>query len=658
MYTIFAMLSSVTPRMRKLIYLGAVPILALAAGLGVTAWNHYRTPDTPLSDPEPLSKGSPDNPVRIQFRELAKAAGITFTHQHSETDLHYVPEIMGSGVAWLDYDQDGYMDLLFIQGGQFPPDPAHQPRTPPTCRLYRNMGDGTFADVTEKAGLWHPDFGQGVAVGDYDNDGYPDVFIACYNSCHLFHNEPVDPNHPAGERHFREVTEEAGIVPDRWFHDAARDGIMLLGGAVQGAETTGWCTSCAFGDIHQTGYLDLFVCRYTLMDLAHYPWCGDRARIPPLRYSCGPKEFRGNSSLLFRNNGNGTFTEVSREAGLERENKGLGVMILDLDGDGKVDIFVGNDELSNHHYKNLGKGKLKSCAVSSGTGANSVGKPLGSMGLEADDLTGKGRPDIFISTYYHEGTLLFQNQGNNFFTDISQSAGMYKASWDMVGWGCCLLDADRDGNLDLFVANGHVYRNAVEIMEHNEDGTPHTYRMPAQIFRGNRTGLQRREPVFQDVSRDAGPYFQEGHIGRGVALCDYDNDGLMDIAVNNCGEPAVLLHNETSTPYHWVRLQLEGTRHLRSSGSNRDAVGACVTLKVGGQTLVRNVKGGTSYLSSPDRRLLIGLGPADKVDDVEVRWPNAEATVEHFGPLEVDRNYLLVEGEAKPREARCPPLKK
>jgi hypothetical protein len=529
---------------------------------------------------------------------------------------------MGGGVAWIDYDQDGYLDLFLVQGGTFPPDPREK-STEHTSRLYRNRGDGTFEDVTARVGLTHPGFGQGVAVGDYDNDGYPDLFVTCYGHVHLFHNEPDGD----GGRRFREVSKQAGVTLD------------------------GWCTSCGFGDLHGKGFLDLFVCRYVKMDLDHYPFCGAGSRDPPLRASCGPREFRGNSCVLFRNNGDGTFTDVSKEAGLEAESKGLGVLLLDLDDDGKTDVFVGNDEMPNHHYRNLGGGKLESCGVLCGTASNFRGAAMGSMGVEAGDLTGHGRADLFISTYWHEGTTLFRNNGNNLFTDVSAGAGMYNASYNKVGWGTCLLDCDRDGAMDIFVANGHVYRNAPEILAKNPNGEPHTYEQPAQLFRGDGRGS------FRDISAEAGPYFRERHVGRGAAMGDYDNDGAMDIAVNNCGEAAALLHNETQTPSHWLRLQLEGARARDPQGSNRDAIGARVTLHVGGRALVHHVKGGGSYLSASDRRLLIGLGSADRVDDVEVRWPNAKATVQHFGPLCADQSYRLVEG-GKALPARCPPVRR
>jgi enediyne biosynthesis protein E4 len=570
--------------------------------------------------PEP---STPSDAETIRFVDLAKAAGVSFGHIDGHTAMHYFPEVMGAGVAWIDYDQDGYMDLLLIQGGPFPPDEAN-PHQNSTSRLYRNQGDGTFVDVTEKVGLLHSGYGQGVAVGDYDNDGYPDLCITSFGKCQLWHNEAD----PEGGRRFREVTKEAGVALD------------------------GWCSSCAFGDIHGKGFLDLFVCRYVNIDLKNYPFCGNKDRDPPLRFTCGPREFAGTQSVLFRNNGNGTFTNVSTVAGLEPQGKGLGVVILDLDGDGRSDIFVGNDQMPNFHYRNLGGGKLKSIGVISGVAVNWQGNPMGSMGVEADDLTGHGRPDLFITTFFHQGWTLFRNNGENYFTDLSPKAGMNKASWDKVGWGTCLLDANLDGNLDIFVANGHIYRNAEEMAERNEDGSPQTFEQNAQLFLGYGKG------VFLDVSKQAGDYFLRPHVGRGVAMGDYDNDGAMDIAINHCGGEASLLHNETRTPNHWIRLRLEGSRPNDPGGSNRDAIGARVEVKIGNRKLVRHVKGGGSYLSSHDPRLLIGLGKDDQVDDVEVRWPNAKASSTHFGPLQAGHNYRLVEGRAEAIEDRCPPLRK
>jgi hypothetical protein len=608
------------------IILFAVCIVIGSVGLLLTrSWFVVRAPasaTTPASASASSGMVQDQDAALIRFRDSARDAGLSFQHDDGRSAMHYFPEAMGAGVAWIDYDQDGYPDLFFVQGGRFPPDDKNPPA--PKSRLYRNQGDGTFLDVTERVGLLVTGYGQGVAVGDYDNDGYPDLFVSCYGHGHLFHNEP---DGRAGRR-FRDVTRQAGIKLD------------------------GWCSSCAFGDLHGNGFLDLFVCRYVRMDLEHYPFCGDKTRDPPVRITCGPREFPGSRSVLFRNNGDGTFTDISAQAGTEPEGKGLGVVILDLDGDGRSDIFVGNDEMPNFQYRNLGGGKLQSCGIMSGTAVNWQGKPMGSMGVEADDLTGHGRPDLFITTFFHQGWTLYRNEGKNLFTDVSPRAGMHVASWDKVGWGTCLLDADNDGALDVFVANGHIYRNAEVMPDRDDAGDPLRFEQLPQLFRGAGNGS------FRDISTQVGDYFLQAYPGRGAAMGDFDNDGRMDIVINHCGAPAALLYNETQTPHHWIRLQLEGMRHLHSGGSNRDAIGACVTVRTGGRTLVRHVKGGGSYLSSHDRRLLIGLGEAQQVDEIEVRWPNAAASVQHHGPLQADRSYKLVEGMTTAVPGNAPPLRK
>jgi enediyne biosynthesis protein E4 len=606
--------------MRFLVYAVFGVICLLAIGLSLLALRpvNWQNPSSARS----VNPTQATTPIHIRFNDVAQRAGIDFCHRHRISDMHYVPEIMGSGVAWIDYDQDGYVDLFLVQAGNFPPDPDGN-ITEPTSRLYRNQGDGTFVDVTSQVGLLVTGFGQGVAVGDYDNDGFPDLFVTCYGRCHLYHNEPDG----RGSRRFREVTREAGV------------------------EIDGWCTSCAFADLHGNGFLDLFVCRYVQMDLYHYPFCGYKDRDPPVRISCPPREFPGGSSILFRNDGNGKFTNVSREAGLEPDGKGLGVVILDFDGDGKADIFVGNDEVPNFHYRNLGGGRFQSCGILSGAALTGQGTPMGSMGVDAEDTTGSGRPDLFVTTYYHEGTTLYRNEGNNVFADASAQTGMLGPSWDKVGWGTGFLDLDRDGSPDLFVANGHVYRNAAELPQIGDDGRPLSYQQFPQLFLNNGRG------VFREISKEAGPYFEVGHVGRGVAIGDYDNDGAMDIAINHCGEPATLLHNETETPHHWIRLVLEGSRHVNPHGSNRDAIGACVKVRVGDRTLVRHIKGGGSYFSASDRRLLVGLGSADRVDSIEVRWPNTVASVEHFGALSAGHTYKLAEGTGQAVEVVCPPIR-
>src|SRR5439155_10687835 len=283
--------------MRCLVFLTGFLLIGTVFTVALFAWNRHRaaSPSPPLPEEAPAARTAaiPDDGSPIRFEDLATTAGIDFSHIDGRTNMEYLPEVMGGGVAWIDYDQDGFLDLFLVQGGPFPPDPGRMPQKP-SSRLYRNQGDGTFVDVTEKVGIRHAGYGQGVAVGDYDNDGYPDLFVSCFGSCHLFHNEPDG----TGGRRFRDVTQQAGIAID------------------------GWCSSCAFGDIHGNGYLDLFVCRYVALDLKNYPFCGDKTRDPPKRQVCGPREFHGTSSVLLRNNGDGTFTDVSQAAGVEPEGKG------------------------------------------------------------------------------------------------------------------------------------------------------------------------------------------------------------------------------------------------------------------------------------------------------------------------------------------------
>jgi len=593
----------------------------------ITAAVLWRVRETPDNTVRAEPKNGPFDPVAadvspaIPFEDVIRAAGISFRHEDGATPTQFLPEVMGGGVAWLDYDRDGYPDLFFVQSGPFPPDPNPSPTTP-TSRLYRNRGDGTFTDVTVDVGIVTPGYGQGVAVGDYDQDGFPDLFVSHFDGGRLYHNEP----NGTGGRRFRDVTEAAGLA------------------------LSGWCTSCAFGDVHGNGHLDLFVCRYLALDPKSYPHCTEPGRQGPVRSACGPQHFSSTRSYLFRNNGNGRFTDVSETAGIEAGGKALGVVILDLNGDGRADIFVGNDEVLNHHFRNLGGGKFQSVGLRSGTAVTHRGRPMGSMGVEAGDLTGSGRPDLFITTYIQEGTVLFRNLGNGLFTDVSPSAGMFAPSWQKVGWGTALFDPDNDGNLDLFVANGHTRRNAAELVPRH-DGQPQEYAMRAQLFLGNGKG------VFREASRSAGPYFQHPRVGRGVAMCDYNNDGRMDLAVTHVGDVPALLRNQSSAPHHWIRLELEGARHRDPAGSNRDAIGATVTVRAGGRSFVRFLAGGGSYYSAHDTRVLVGLGAADAVDEVTVRWPNAAGTVQRFGPLAVDRGYKLFEGAADPQPVASPTIR-
>jgi enediyne biosynthesis protein E4 len=597
-------------------------IIALSGGLGATVW--YFANSTEGAGTEPPSSNSDlvpmpedrrskieDPPtkfhlppgIQISFANVTRSAGIDFVHFDGRTDMEYIMDQTGSGLAWLDYDQDGLMDLFFVQGYTFAPP---YPVSKPACKMFKNLGGGRFKDVTAELGLGPVGPGQGVAAGDIDNDGYPDLFLTCYGKPNVLYHNVSDGQ---GGRKFVDITASAGLADHPDWHTRPN-----------------FSTSAAFLDYNNDGLLDLFVCSYVHIDMAHYPPCfGANGRRGP----CPPSRFEGTHCLLYRNNGNGTFTDVSTEAGIDKAiGKALGVVALDLDDDGLIDIFVANDTVPNFLFHNLGHGRFESIGPMGGCAVNLAGTPQAYMGVDADDLNSDGRPDLYVTAFARETDTFFRNEGHCQFLDITSSTGLGPPSWSGLAFGTCFLDVDLDGSLDIAVSNGHVSRNV------DAEGDPaNTFRQRAQLYLNNGHGH------FDEISRLAGPYFQERHVGRGLAYADYDNDGHMDLAFNNSGEPAVLLHNESKTPYHWLRLELRGTR------SNRDAVGACVTVQAGGRKLVRHRKGGGSYLSAHDPRLLIGLGSLTKADRVEIRWPSGSRQV--VGPLEADRGYRITEGAAK-----------
>jgi hypothetical protein len=577
----------------------AVSALVVALAVAGVAWRTVpRSVPVPEAAPAAVDDPLPGG-VRIAFRDVTSASGADFRHFDGRTPMQYIMDQTGSGLAWLDYDQDGLMDLFLVQGSTF--EPPH-PDPPVTCRLFRNLGGGRFADVTAAAGPAHVGCGQGVAVGDYDNDGYPDLFVTCFGKPNALYHNVSDGK---GGRRFVEVTREAGLAdhPD-W------------------KGRPNYSTSAAFLDFDNDGLLDLFVCSYLSVDRTHYPNCRDRRGR---RDACPPSAFEPTRCLLYRNNGDGTFTEVGRAAGVDLPGKALGVVALDLDGDGRTDLFVANDGMPNFLLRNRGDGRFESLGPSSGCAFNLDGATQAYMGVDADDLHGDGWPDLYVTAFAREPDTLFCNLGNGCFLDATRGSGIGPSSWHPLSWGVCLFDADRDGRLDVAVANGHVSRHI------DDDGNPNnTFRQPAQFYWNEGGGR------FRHLSGQVGAYFREPRAGRGLAACDFDNDGLMDLAFNNSGESAVLLRNESTTPYHWLRLHLRGTK------SNRDAVGARVTVEAGGRRLVRHRKGGGSYCSASDPRLLIGLGAATRAERVEVRWPSG--LVQQFGPLSADRGYVLVEG--------------
>ncbi len=551
----------------------AAGVLVAAVALG--AWELNHRPGSHSLKPGQAVDRSPHlapAPGIPWFEDVTAASGIDFQHFDSSTPTHYLPETLGSGVAWIDYNNDGWPDLFCVQDGPIRPDSFSGAL--PTCKLYRNNGDGTFTDVTLETGLTQSGFGMGCAVGDYDNDGYDDLLVTYWGKTVLYHNEPDG----KGGRHFVDVTSRAGI------------------------HNPHWGTSCAWGDIDGDGFLDLYICNYSEIDLDHYPVCSSGPNKTP--YSCPPTLFPSLPHKLYRNNGNGTFTDITEKSGIAAASPspGLGVILADLDGDGRLDIYVANDLKPSFLFHNQGGGRFEEKGFLSGCALGPQGVLISGMGVDAGDVDGSGRPSLLVTNFQNKPNVLFRNKGGLFFQDASYASGLGAASIERLGFGIVFFDADLDGHLDAAVANGHVSRPAQEL-----SGVP--YAQEAQLFTGNGAGK------FEDVSGRAGPYFGERHVGRGLAWADYDNDGLADLVFSHNAGRVALLRNQTKTDNHWIRLELIGD----GKKSNRNAIGARVEIEAGGRRQVRFLNGGGSYLSASERRLLVGLGKAARAERVHVR---------------------------------------
>ena len=562
----------------------------LTVALLVCACNS-KTPATSA----PAAADIPAGPVagKPWFVDVTNQAGIDFVHFDSATSMHYIPEVMGSGVGWIDFDGDGWIDLFCIQDG--PLQPTDKPA--PTHKLYRNNGNATFTDVTRQVGLDKSGYGMGCAVGDYDNDGFDDLFVTYLDHVSLFHNEPDG----QGGRRFVDVTAASGIVNPHWG------------------------TSCGWGDIDGDGFLDLYVCNYVEIDLKNYKPC-ENQDIKQL-FVCPPTVFPTTAHKLFRNNGNGTFTDVSESSGVAtpKTGGGLGVSLADFDGDGKIDVYVANDMRPAFVFHNQGNGKFIDLGAFSGAALMPNGRFMAGMGVAVGDIDGTGLPSVLVTNYQDEPTMVFRNRGKMDFREWSHRSGLGPATVKTLGFGIELFDADLDGTLDVAIANGHVVRNSMAIFK-----AP--YEQPAQMFVGDGEGR------FTEVSDAAGGYFREKHVGRGLAVGDFDNDGRADLVFSHNAGPIKLLRNATETGHHWLRLELVGD----GTKSNRNAIGARVEIETGGRKLVRFVTGGGSYLSASDRRLLVGLGKGERADKVTVTWPSGRK--QEFRDLVGDTGWRLKEG--------------
>ena len=529
-----------------------------------------------------------------RFVDAAPSSGLKFEQINGQSAEKRLPETMSGGVGLLDFDNDGWLDVYAVQGGPFPP-----PEKPAMGdRLYRNRGDGTFDDVTERAGLLRiaGGYGHGVVVGDYNNDGHTDLFITRWRSYTLLANR--------GNGLFEDVTDLAGLGGDR-----------------------DWPTSAAWADLDGDGDLDLYVCHYLIFDLARAPVCTDSST--QVTHYCSPRDFRSLPDHVFRND-NGRFVDVTATSGfVDPDGRGLGVVAADLDDDNRIDLYVANDMSANYLFHNAGGFRFEETAMRAGAAANSSGRFQSGMGIACGDLDGDGRPDLAVTNYYGESTTLFHNLGGGLFTDDTASSGMGPATRQVLGFGIAFLDANNDGRLDVISANGHVsdYRPVFP------------WKMAMQLLTGEPNGR------LTDVSARAGDVFRPLHLGRGLAAGDLDNDGRVDAVIQAQNEPLIYAHNQTPWRGHWVTLRLEGTR------SNRDGVGARVVIEAAGRRQSQQRISGGSYQSSGDPRVHFGLGDAPtRIDHVEVRWPSGQ--VDRYDNLEADRGYFLREGAPKPAPLR------
>jgi hypothetical protein len=540
---------------------------------------------------------------------------VEFTYRNGEeADQYTILESLGGGVALLDYDGDGLLDLFIPGGGTFN-GPEHKTIQGYPGRLYRNLGGWKFQDVTAQVGLNQPVFyTHGCAVADYDRDGWPDLLVTGYGRLALYHNEPDG----KGGRRFREVSKAAGLP----------EGL--------------WTTGAAWGDLDGDGFPDLYLCQYLGWSFANHPRCPAFDPKYPAEV-CPPRVFAGLPHKLYRNNGNGTFTDVSQQAGLrpytgdpakdQEPGKGLGVVIGDVDGDGKPDIYVANDTVDNFLYLNRSTGKklrLEEVGLERGVARDDKGMPDGSMGVDLGDFDRSGRPAIWVTNFENEMHALYRNLGNGQFLFCTPASGIAAIGQLYVGFGTAFVDLDNRGWEDLVVVNGHVLR-------HPPRGTP---RQLAVILHNQGGGR------FVEITRQGGDYFQHAHMGRGLVVGDLDNDGRPDLVICHSNEPVVLLRNQAETGHHWLGVSLVGRQH-------RDIAGARVVLETDGARLTRFAKGGGSYLSSSDRRLLFGLGESGQVRRLTVSWPWGDTQTWDGSRLAVDRYWRLVEGQAEP-EATAP----
>lgn len=521
----------------------------------------------------------------VTFAEVSpKISGITWVHVNAQSSNRYLPETVGAGCAFFDFDNDGWMDIYLVNSG---PSDFYTPTTPLKNALYRNNHDGTFSDVTDKAGVAGGTFGMGVAAADYDGDGWTDLYVTSYGRNILYRNN--------GNGTFADVTDKAGVA------------------------ASSWSTCAVWFDYNNDAKLDLFVSSFVVYDKSTS--CGDN-RLNR-NYYCIPRAFKPQPSHLFRNKGDGTFTDVSHESGIVNSpGKSFGVVATDVNNDGLMDLFVANDTVPNFLFINKGGGKFEEVALGAGVAYSEAGVPRSGMGVDAADYDGDGWQDLFVANIDREFFSLYRNQKDLTFVD--EPGEIAQTTRFLSGWGLKFFDYDNDGDPDLFLANGH----------------------PDDMVEALTAGVKYKEPLlmlqnvgraFKNVSAQSGPVFGKDYAARGLTVGDYDNDGDLDVLISNNGGPPLLLRNEGGNRNNWLGLQLIATR------SNPAAIGAVITWQAGGVKRSRLKTSGGSYLASHDPREILGLGDATKIDSVEIRWPSGR--VDKLSNLPINTYIKVREGE-------------
>jgi hypothetical protein len=531
---------------------------------------------------------APDSSVAPGFRlvDVTSAAGIHFRHNSGAYGGKLLPETLGSGCAFIDYDADGWPDILLINGMDWP---SHR-RARTSMRLYHNNRDGTFTDVTQRAGLDLEMYGMGVAVGDYNNDGFPDILVTCVGQNRLFQN--------TGKGTFLDVTHASGL-----------------------AGRLGFSTSALWFDYDRDGFLDLFVCNYVKWSAEHDVFCSLDGKQ---KSYCTPEAYRGETCWLFHNRGNGTFEDATAASGIfDTSSKSLGVALLDYDRDGWPDLLVANDTQPNKLYRNLHNGTFKDVGVEAGIAFSAEGKARAGMGVDTADFDNSGSAGIAITNFDNEMIGLYRPSGKGTFNDVAIQAGVGLPSQNTLGFGCAFLDADLDGSLDLVVANGHIDETVRNIRGNVG------YAQPPQLFLNNGRGQ------FRDVSAAAGDGFKQPKVGRGLAYADFDRDGDLDLLMTTNNGAAYLYRNDQVAGNRSIRFALVGTQ------SNRDAIGANVRIEYEGASQQRMVKSGSSYLSQSELPVTFGLGTREKITRVIIEWPNGRT--EDYKDLAAGQTYRCTE---------------